>query len=241
MLLFLCSLAFADEPDDTTGEDDSDDGGWIDLDAEADFGSALDRQPSDATGSPLRGRFALRPVLGVQELDGAWGGNAGGTISHQWWSLRPRRLAPVGETRLRLAGSFGGLRGHELALESTHGAWLGPPDGESGPSIGLLLGPELRQDRLSSDETALTSAWTLGPQARLALRLGPLTPWAAVTPTWTLHGDRADLDAPWDGLSLAAGLAMDGRPIGIRLAYRQHESGEATARELALGLHLRLL
>lgn len=232
LALLLALPALAEEPP----PEEEEDGGWIDLEAEADFGSALDAQPSEATGRPLRGRFAFRPVLAVQELSGTWGPSAGGSLSHQWWSLRPGRLAPVGETRLRATASFGAMRGHDLALESTHGAWVG-----DSPAVALLVGPELRFDCLSSDSGELPTALTLGPQARLALRLGPLTPWTSVTPTWTLYGERLDLDAPWHGLTMAAGLAWDARPLSLRLSGSQHDSGEATARTLTLGLHLRLL
>lgn len=261
-LLLLIAPALADDPPaeppaeappaeappaDPLPDDDS---GWLTLDVPADFGSALASalppsqdpaaRPSLAPEpdlppppAPLRGRWGLRPWLGATGLGGRWGGAAGASVSHQWWTLTSRAVQPAGETRLRALGAFGGVDGWDLSLESTHGAWLGP--------VGLLAGPALRAGALSADTTA-PAALSLGPQARLALQLGPVVPWAAATPAWLLAGDRAPVAGrPWHELELAGGVALDTRPVGFRLSGAWRELSAGAAWEAALGLQLRVL
>lgn len=271
MLAFLLALtlhcpARADEPAEEPAEEPaaSSNDGWLDLSVPVDFGSALDSalettlpataeadlaeatlvtEPPSDPPQLLRGRFGLRPYLGLTGLDGTWGGAAGLTVSHQWWPLRERVLRPAGQSELRGCLPFGPVSGWDLRLDSTHGAWLGP--------VGLLLGPSLRAGALRAEAASAPVALTLGPQARLAVRAGPLTPWAALTPAWLLAGERGDLlDAPWDELTTTAGLALDGKPLGLRLSgewrrvsvtHPADPPGLSTLWQANLGLHLRLL
>ncbi len=273
MLVLLLALGLAraeegagEEPVEDASEaseeagDDEEGGGWIELSAPVDFGSAIDDlEPLDQPDAPdlralavaygdelgdderegprLRARWALRPYLGATGLavqDGGWGGRAGLVVGHQWWSLTTGKVRPAGHTELQATLPFGALRGWEVGLDATAGAWLGP--------VGLLAGPSMLADRQTwRDGAQVQPALDLGPQARLAVRLGPLVPWAAATPSWLLVGDRPGLDAPWDQLRVTAGLAIDSRPLAWRLSGSWRDLAAGPAWEAALGVHLKVM
>lgn len=218
--------------------DDPDDG-WLSIGLEADFGSAVETgleadvsagtlppelqgliataatQAPEAPRRP-RGRFGVRPVLGVQgalPLEGAstWGGSAGARLVHQWWTLRDTAVRPAGETRLTAAGLFGGVSGYDLRLDTAGGTWLGP--------VGLFAGGLARFDRQQSRSAELLApALGVGPSARLALELGPVVPWAGVSPTWLVRGDRAGrAGTSSDELTIDGGVVLHGRLIELRV------------------------
>lgn len=217
---------------------DAGDDGWTPIEGGgADFGSALGAaglaESAAPAGPSLRSRLAMRPVLALAVAEGQVGPALGGSLTHQWWSLRPGRLAPVGETRLRATALLGALDGHELSLVSTHGAWWGP--------VGLSLGPAAVHQRLNGEGEVLAPALSLGGEGRLAFRLGPLTPWASAGPGWWVMGERAHFSGALDELRLGLGLAWDGRPVGLRLSAERLLSGAPPVDSLSLGLHLRVL
>ncbi|NOY26265.1 MAG: hypothetical protein GXP62_10375 [Oligoflexia bacterium] len=260
-LLILSSLLFSARADDAPPPED----GWLSLDVPADFGSALDATGTiadneadpDETGlhpSPhlLRGRWGIRPVLAATSLANAWGMDIGGALTHQWWSLyspsgHEFALRPAGQTELRASGLVGAERGWSLRLDSTHGLWLGP--------LGLLVGPSLQAERLRTDTVQAPAALSVGPMLRTAIRLGPITPWASLSPAWTVAGDRPALQkAPWDTALLGAGLVLDRRPLGLRLSVERRwlgtnriaPAGTSVAADQAtwrfgLGIYLRAL
>jgi hypothetical protein len=235
---------------------------WVALpDAARDFGSALApldealrvppaAPPAEASASITtapsatlpeperalaRGRFGLRPRLAAAGFqDGPWGVALGGTVSHQWWMLSDRPVRPAGETHLDAVGRLGAVGGPDLRLTTSHGVWLGP--------VGLLAGGSLRYDRLSADDGSappLEAGLTLGPQPRVALRLGPLRPWASWTPAWVLAGPRTDLvgldEQTWEG-----GLDVPLRAIDLRLSGELRDTPDTELWGLALGLRLHI-
>lgn len=231
LLLALAGLA-------ALAQDAGDDDGWTPIEGgEPDFGSALGAVVQAETATPagpsLRARWALRPVLALTVAEGQVAPALGGSLTHQWWSLRAGRRAPVGETRLRAMALLGALDGHQLSLVSTHGAWWGP--------VGLSLGPAAVHQRLVGEGEVLAPALSLGGEGRLAFRLGPLTPWASAGPGWWVMGGRAPLSGAVDELRLGLGLAWDGRPVGLRLSAERLLSGAPPLDSLSLGLHLRVL
>lgn len=241
-------------PDDTTSPTQApapaDDEGWIPLDVPVDFGSAISGpppEPDDASALGLprvisgqttryRGRWSVRPWLGMVGLPGdagGIGGTAGGLVSHQWGDLRALPIRLAGETRLRAIAPFGQVAGWQLELDSAVGGWLGP--------VGLFAGPALRADRAAwRGGATLPAALLLGPQLRVAFDLGPVTPWIAATPAWILAGDRASTAAPWDEGRLEAGVVVDLRPVGFRLSGGAYHAAVGVGWDATLGLQLRL-
>ena len=237
-----------------------DDAGWIDVGLDVDFGSAvetgLETQAAQETlppeleglfaaagelapsedGRALReGRWGARPWLGWMGLSTesvSGGATVGGQLSHQWWTLVERPVRPAGETRVRAVGVVGGLAGWAVSVDATAGAWFGP--------VGLLAGPSLTADRLQGSGGAMGPAVGVGPTARLAARLGPLTPWVGLTPAWLIAGDRPGLtEEPWDELGRHAGIVWDRRPVGLRLTGGWRSVAAGDLYEATLGLHLR--
>jgi hypothetical protein len=227
-----------------------DDDGWIPLDVPVDFGSAISGPPPEpddtsAIGLPrvisgqttrYRGRWSVRPWLGMIGLPGdagGIGGTAGGLVSHQWGDLRTIPVRLAGETRLRAIAPFGQVAGWQLELDSAVGGWLGP--------VGLFAGPALRADRAAwRGGATLPAALLLGPQLRVAFDLGPVTPWIAATPAWILAGARDPTSAPWHEGRLEAGVVLDLRPVGFRLSGGAFHSAVGVGWDATLGLQLRL-
>lgn len=191
---------------------------------------------ADPLGQTIKGRFGVRPWLGLAwrpDADSGAGVHLGGLVSHQWWGLAKRAIRPAGETRLRAVGTVGGLSGWAVGLDATAGAWLGP--------VGLLVGPAILSDRVSAaDRVVIPTAVAVGPTGRLALRVGSVTPWFGVTPTWVVSGDRDGLsDAPWDELAMQGGVVWDRRPMGLRATFSWRELDSGPLAEAALGIHIR--
>lgn len=231
---------------------------WVDLGVPVDFSSAIETafeaeaadptgqgdlselmglaQDAVAPGLRLRGRFGLRPQLGlVGTRSGAGediGGLAGLALTHQWWSLKEVGAKLAGQSDLRAYGRFGGLSGGALQLDSAVGPWLGP--------VGVLLGGGLRADKLQSDSgMAQAPALVGGPTARLSLVLGPLSPWAALTPGWVLAGDRPGLPSvPWDEFDLRFGLVLHRQQVSWRLSGGWRATGAGNLWEAGVGIHL---
>lgn len=232
----------------------ADESGWIELSVPVDFASAVDQPKSisDASegkilesmlslptaGLQLRGRWAIRPWLGVTGLGGqtgGYGGTLGAQFGHQWWSLREHTVRPAGETRIRGLLFYGGVSGAQLDVDSTAGVWFGP--------VGVMAGPALRLDRLHwHGDANLPTALSLGPEGRLAVQIGPVTPWAAVTPSWILVGSRSGVrDAPWSELTVEAGVAFDTHPVALRLSGARTSTIVGPTWEAALGFQLNVL
>lgn len=239
------------------------DEGWLDLPtAPGDFGSALDalgtppveavapaedaaasEQPQAEAAPPparipamLRDRWGVRPrISAVGWVDGDWGFALGGSVVHQWWAITERPAHGVGETRLDLSGRVGGIEGPDLRLTSVHGAWLGP--------VGLTAGGALRLDRYSDGASELPLALTVGPQARLALKLGWAVPWAAFTPAWIVAGERPPAPSRAEGVDewmAEGGVDLDARPLTWRFSGALRETGAGRLWEAGFGLHLHL-
>lgn len=266
-LVLLVGVSLADEaapepatPAEPVPQAATDDDGWIDLGVRVDFGSAvesgMEAQAAEETLPPeLEGLFASVAQLSEGEdrramRDGRWGfrpwlgwvgfsskarstgATLGGQLSHQWWTLVERPVRPAGETRLRAVGVLGDVGGWSVSLDATAGAWIGP--------VGLLAGPSLQADRVRADAGTLEPALGVGPTARLAARMGKLTPWVGLTPAWLIAGERPGIEAgPWDELGRHAGLVWDRRPIGIRVTGGWRTVSAGDLYEATVGLHLR--
>jgi hypothetical protein len=248
-----------DEDDQCVATPVDKDPGWVDLPTTpGDFGSALDAlgtppaeevepEPQDGASPPspaeiapapervpalLRDRWGVRPrISAVGRVGGQWGIALGGSVVHQWWAITERPLHGVGETRLDLSGRVGKIEGPDLRLTSVHGAWIGP--------VGLTAGGAARLDRYGDGTPELPLALTVGPQARLALKLGWAVPWGAFTPAWIVAGERPPAKN-LDEWTAEGGVDLDGRPLTWRFSGALRETGTGRLWEAGFGLHLHL-
>lgn len=193
-----------------------------------------DVDDAEASAAPrttiVRDRFGVRPVLGVvgEASNGAVGGNVGGMVTHQWWTLREAVVKPVGESRLWATAPFGGVRGWRVGVDATAGTWIGP--------VGVLAGPAFRADRLTvtgGPQLWGTTPW-VGGSGRLAVKAGKVVPWVSAAPLW----DATAFDAG-PALELQGGLVLQTSPLSLRLTGGTRTVGDLTVWDAILGLHLR--
>lgn len=205
------------------------------AEAEGALAAAQDRIPGMRPKARTRGRFGGRPRLAATGIaEDSWGMLLGVSATHQWWRLSDRPVRPAGETRLDLGGRVGAARGGDVRLTSIHGVWFGP--------VGVLGGAARRWDRLAGASATLDGGLTVGPQARVALRLPGFLPWAAGTRSWVVAGPRAETAdgsvVIEDTLDFGVDLGESGAIWRFSGALRDTRVG--TVWEAGLGLHLQL-
>ena len=216
---------------------------WIELEPGPELPSAIDAivepeivEPDAVVDEPaaasFRTRWYVRPRLAVTVLDDAWHPDLGITAGHQWWKFTDAAIAPTGATQV-IATLPLGEPGYDVSVDAVAGVWVYD-------RVGVLVGPALEADRVRWSETVTDRAVGLGPVARLAVQMGPVTPWSDISPQWTVGGNRPPLaEAPWDSFRTRVGMIL-GRRFQLRLDGSHTASGSGEVWEASAGVHLHI-